>query len=93
MILSISIFLLSDLSILKKWQKPDILCRAMPLEGYIVVKGNEKNSLWVRCPDCGGKTRTKVYEDTVLVNFPLYCPKCKKERRIDVANLRMVLSK
>ena len=27
----------------------------------------------------GSKTRTKVYEETVLLNFPLYCPKCKKE--------------
>ena len=76
-----------------KWQKPDILCRAMPLEGFIVVKGNENNSLWVRCPDCGGKTRIKVYGDTVLINFPLYCPKCRKENRIDVVNLRMVLCK
>ena len=26
---------------------------------------------WVRCPSCGNKTRIKVYEDTVLLNFPL----------------------
>ena len=25
-----------------------------------------KNSLWIHCPNCGGKTRTKVYEDTIL---------------------------
>lgn len=56
---------------------------------------NEKQncSLWIRCPICGGKTRTKVYEDTVLVKFPLYCPKCKKEVRVDVVQLKMVLSK
>jgi len=52
----------------------------------------EKKSLWIHCPTCGGKTRTKVYEDTVLVNFPLYCPKCKKEVCINVAKLRMVVS-
>ena len=49
-------------------------------------------SLWVHCPIYGGKTRTKVYEDTVLVNFPLYCPKCKKEIRINVVKLKMVAS-
>ena len=54
---------------------------------------NRKESLWVHCPNCGGKTRTKVYEDTVLVKFPLYCPKCKKEIRIDVVKLKMVTSK
>ena len=31
--------------------------------------------------------RTKVYEDTILVNFPLYCPKCKKEIRINIVKL------
>ncbi|MFR4688610.1 MAG: cysteine-rich KTR domain-containing protein [Coprococcus sp.] len=35
-------------------------------------------------PDLWRKTRTKVYDDTVLVKFPLYCPKCKKEIKIDV---------
>ncbi|MGJ0769427.1 cysteine-rich KTR domain-containing protein [Lacticaseibacillus paracasei] len=31
------------------------------------------------CPICGRKTRLKVRKDTVLKNFPLYCPKCKQE--------------
>lgn len=34
---------------------------------------------WILCPLCGGKTRDKIREDTVLVNYPLYCPKCKHE--------------
>ncbi|MBQ7829816.1 MAG: conjugal transfer protein [Clostridia bacterium] len=55
---------------------------------------NSKNeSLWIPCPLCGAKTKTKVYQDTVLVKFPLYCPKCKKETKIDVIQLKMVLSK
>ena len=33
---------------------------------------------WVLCPVCGSKTRTKVMKSTILKNFPLYCPKCKK---------------
>ncbi len=49
----------------------------------------EKRSRWVHCPICGGKTRIKVYEDTVLLKFPLYCPKCKKEIKINVVNLKM----
>lgn len=53
---------------------------------------NQKTSSWVHCPICDGKTRIKVYEDTVLVKFPLYCPKCKKEIKIDVVKLKMVLS-
>jgi len=39
---------------------------------------------WVLCPVCGNKTRTKIREDTELKNFPLYCPKCKKETVISV---------
>lgn len=53
----------------------------------------EKQSLWVHCPNCGNKTRTKVYEDTVMIRFPLYCPKCKREMSVDVVNLRMTKSK
>lgn len=40
--------------------------------------GDDKNtSIWIPRLLCGGKTRTKVYEDTVLLKFPLYCLKCK----------------
>ncbi|MBR3328767.1 MAG: conjugal transfer protein [Atopobiaceae bacterium] len=34
---------------------------------------------FIRCPRCGQKTRTKVLPGTVLVEFPLFCPKCKRE--------------
>ena len=61
--------------------------------GVLVMNDNRKESLWVRCPICQGKTRTKVYDDTVLIKFPLYCPKCKKEIIIDVVQLKMVISK
>ena len=59
----------------------------------VKLKENQTESVWVRCPFCGGKTRIKIYEDTVLIKFPLFCPKCKKEVRIDVVQLKMVLSK
>ena len=57
------------------------------------MNDNKKKSLWVHCPICGSKTKTKVYEDTVLVKFPLYCPQCKKEIPVNVVQLKMVLDK
>ena len=33
---------------------------------------------WILCPACHGKTRTQFCKDTVLQNFPLSCPKCKR---------------
>lgn len=39
---------------------------------------------WVLCPVCMNKTRTKIRSDTVLENFPLFCPKCKTETIIHV---------
>ena len=42
-----------------------------------------ERQLWVLCPVCNGKTRTKIRKDTELVNFPLFCPKCKHETLIN----------
>jgi len=53
---------------------------------------NKGESRRVPCPICGGRSRIRVYADTVLIKFPLYCPKCKKETRIDVVQLKMVKS-
>lgn len=53
----------------------------------------EQKSHWVCCPVCHMKTRTKVNSNTILLNFPLYCPKCKHEILIDVVNLKLVRSK
>ena len=52
----------------------------------------KENSRWIHSPICGSKTRTKVYDDTVLIKFPLYCPKCKKEILVNVVQLKMVVS-
>lgn len=52
----------------------------------------QEGNKWIRCPICGSKTRTKVCEDTVMFKFPLYCPKCKKETRIDVMQLKIAES-
>ncbi|MCW1600562.1 conjugal transfer protein [Campylobacter coli] len=37
---------------------------------------------WILCPVCGSKTRNKIRKDTVLENYPLYCPKCRQEKII-----------
>ena len=41
---------------------------------------------WILCPVGERKTRDKIREDTVLQNFPLYCPKCHKESIINLEN-------
>ncbi len=44
---------------------------------------------WLLCPVCGNKTRLRLREDTILINFPLYCPKCRQETLIAVQQLNM----
>ncbi len=46
---------------------------------------------WVICPVCGSKTRVRLREDTVLKNFPLFCPKCKQESIICAENMKISL--
>lgn len=43
------------------------------------------------CPHCKAKTRVKITQDTVLKNFPLFCPKCKQENVINVENYIITL--
>ena len=47
----------------------------------------------LRCPFCKQKTRIKVNIDTILIRFPLFCPKCKHETLINVENMNMVIIK
>jgi uncharacterized protein YbaR (Trm112 family) len=48
---------------------------------------------WIICPVCRNKTRVKIREDTVLENFPLFCPKCKQESLVSVKQLNMSVIK
>lgn len=50
-------------------------------------------TVWLRCPVCGNKTRLKVRYDTELINFPLYCPKCKQETLINVKKTNLSVIK
>lgn len=48
---------------------------------------------WILCPFCRGKTRLKIRENTVLQNFPLFCPKCRHEAIIDVKQFTVSIIK
>lgn len=38
-------------------------------------------------------TRDRTRYDTVLKNYPLYCPKCKQETLIEAENLKVTVIK
>lgn len=49
------------------------------------------NQSWVFCPICNNKTRTKIRNDTELINFPLFCPKCKQETLINIKHENIII--
>lgn len=57
------------------------------------MEEEKKIAHWIPCPYCKKKTDIKIYNDTVLFKFPLYCVKCQKEALIDVMQLKMATSK
>lgn len=48
---------------------------------------------WILCPVCGGKTRDRLREDTILKNYPLYCHKCKQETLVNAIDLHITVIK
>lgn len=48
---------------------------------------------WGRCQLCGSKTRVKLQKGSVLLNFPLYCPKCKQKILIQAKDSKIVVIK
>lgn len=44
----------------------------------------EQEMKWVICPLCHSKTRLRLRKDTIMMNFLLYCPKCRQENLINV---------
>lgn len=50
-----------------------------------------ENSEWIYCPGCGNKTRDRIRKNTILKNYPLYCPKCKRETLIEAENLQIIV--
>ena len=43
------------------------------------MKTDRPLTRFLLCPRCSRKTRTLVREDTELIRFPLFCPKCRYE--------------
>ena len=52
-----------------------------------------KENEWILCPICGNKTRLWIRNDTILMKFPLYCPKCKQETLINVEKFNISVIK
>ena len=44
---------------------------------------------WVLCPRCGAKTRLQILRETELREFPLFCPKCRRESIVNIKNFIM----
>ena len=65
------------------------------IERYLFIAKRCKVMIqkWILCPVCGSKTRVRIREDTVLENFPLYCPKCKHETLISARQLNISVIK
>jgi len=62
---------------------------------HLIAKEGHKMEIqtaWIFCPICGNKTRNKMMDNTELKNFPLYCPKCKKETIINVKNMNVTFA-
>ncbi len=58
------------------------------MDGMIVEKTE-----WILCPVCGSKTRIRMRKDTELKNFPLFCPKCKRESLIEAKKFQITVIK
>lgn len=65
----------------------------MCLETEINRASAEMDEKWVICPVCGSKTRVKLRMDTVLRNFPLFCPKCKRESLVNAEKMQVTVLK
>lgn len=48
---------------------------------------------WILCLIFNSKTRVKVRKGTVLINFPLFCLKCKQESLVQVKELHITVFK
>ena len=44
---------------------------------------------WIKCPICKNKTRNKIRQDTLMKNYPLFCPKCKNEVLIEIVDMKV----
>lgn len=54
---------------------------------------NQPEEKWVLCPLCGAKTRLRLLQKTVIRDFPLFCPKCKRESIINAEHFIVKINK
>ena len=57
------------------------------------MENAQKEFRWLRCPSCQTQTEIGVAADTILINFPLYCPHCKEVNSITVVQFEMLFSR
>lgn len=50
---------------------------------------NAGDERWILCPACGAKTRLRLLRRTVLLDFPLFCPKCRRESVINARSFQI----
>lgn len=55
----------------------------------VVCKKRKLNSVWIYCPYCGRKTRSKLLSQFILRYCPVYCPKCRREIVIHAKQLKI----
>lgn len=58
-----------------------------------IGKHLNKAGFFIRCPVCGEKTRTKIRDDSILIRYLLYCPKCKAEFLVNIRNNSITILK
>ena len=74
-------------------EKNFLLLNVPWIGGNVTVVIEIKKVRWILCPSCGNKTRNKIRTDTVMINYPLYCPKCKQETLIEAKNFQITVIK
>ncbi|MCI9432571.1 MAG: conjugal transfer protein [Oscillospiraceae bacterium] len=45
--------------------------------------------MWIYCPYCGRKTRSKMLKQSVMQYCPVYCPKCRREIIVHAKQLKI----
>lgn len=56
------------------------VCRLLSADACTPLQVREGRAI---CPACGGRTQVVIQTDTVLINFPLFCKKCKKTTLVE----------
>ena len=57
------------------------------------MSDNHGVKYWLLCPISISKTKVKIRKDTLVQNFLLYCPKCKRETLISVDSFKITVIK